>query len=740
MDKRQKYFAHTNDRGKEHWQLLKDHLWKTAELARSFGEDAGIGDLSYVVGLLHDLGKYSEQFQARLEGKKLRVDHSTAGAIELCNLYKRTPQEPLAKLLAYCITGHHTGMLDFGDMTDLAGDGTLSGRLKSLVLDYSAYQEEITMEQIVLPTQLALRPIKNNWGFSFAFLTRMVYSALVDADYQETEMFMRGRIDRGGHESIDVLCERFNSYLTRFNDPHREIDQVRTDTLNTCIRKARLDQGFFTLTVPTGGGKTLASMAFALNHAAHHGLKRIIYVIPFTSIIEQNAGVFNEILGEESILEHHSNFDWEQRQANEIKSADNQTNSTLSKLKLAAENWDIPIVVTTNVQFFESLFANRSSRTRKIHNLAKSVVVFDEAQMIPRDYMLPSMYAVRELVVNYGASAVFCTATQPDLGKFLPEGCTLTELAPDPQKLFDFYHRVDVVNLGKLPDEDLLVRLNSHKQALCIVNTRRHARELYKGLTGEGAFHLSTLMCPAHRKQVVKEIRSRLMDGQACRLVSTSVMEAGVDLDFPVGYRAVAGLDSINQAAGRINREMRRGVEKLFIFEPETPHIKKTPGYIAQSIEVTRSVLREFSEKPISIDAIQSYFSLLYSLKNRQDFDYKDILTCFNKSQPDRLDFATAAEKFRIIEDDTVSIIIPYDQSARVTIEDMKATPYPASLLRKLQPYTVGIYVNEYHSMAGFGAIEMVAGKFAVLTDMDLYKPETGLEIPASAGGEGLFF
>lgn len=740
MNKRQKYFAHTNVRGMEHWQLLKDHLWNTAELARSFGEDAGIGDLSYVVGLLHDLGKYSEQFQARLEGKHLRVDHSTAGAIELCNLYKGTPQEPLAKLLAYCITGHHTGMLDFGDLTDLAGDGTLSGRLKSQALDYSAYQAEITREQIVLPTQLAIRPIKDYWGFSFAFLTRMVFSALVDADYQETEMFMRGKSERGGHESIDVLCARFNKYLTKFNDPKREIDQVRTDTLNACIRNAKLDQGFFTLTVPTGGGKTLASMAFALNHAVQHGLKRVVYVIPFTSIIEQNANVFKQILGEESILEHHSNFDWEQRQANKIKSVDNQTNSTLSKLKLAAENWDIPIVVTTNVQFFESLFANRSSRTRKIHNLAKSVVVFDEAQMIPRDYMLPSMYAVRELVVNYGASTVFCTATQPELGQFLPEECMITELVPDPQKLFHFYHRVDVEILGKLTDECLLEKLNNHHQVLCIVNTRKHAKGLYQGISGDGAFHMSTLMCPVHRKQVVEEIRFCLKNGSPCRLISTSVMEAGVDLDFPAGYRAIAGLDSINQAAGRINREMRRGVEKLYVFEPETPYIKKTPRYVAQNVEVTRSVLREHKEQPISINAVRDYFSRLYGLRDRRDFDFKNILGCFNKSQPYIQDFATAAHDFRIIEDDMVTIIIPYDQMAQKYIDELKISSYPSSLMRKLQLYSVSIYMNEYESLESRGAILKVAEKYAVLNNMALYHPKTGLDITASSGGEGLFF
>ncbi len=734
------FYAHTNGSDKANWQALIDHLRNTANLASEFGADAGVAELAGVTGWLHDLGKYSLEFQQRLEGKRISVDHSTAGAVELRRIYQGTPYEPLVTLLAYCITGHHTGMLDYGSVTDLPQDGTLMARLKTDLREYRHFTDEIDLAQLKMPQQLHIRPLPKHPGFSFAFLTRMIFSALVDADFQETEEFVCGKKPRGGYVDIPVLQGRFNEFLKKFDNPRREIDRVRTETLHSCVSNAALSPGFFTLTVPTGGGKTLASMAFALNHAAQHGLKRIVYVIPFTTIIEQNARVFKEILGEENILEHHSNFDWEQKRKQAEELPDNQTNSTYAKLKLAAENWDIPIVVTTNVQFFESLFANRSSRCRKVHNLAKSVIIFDEAQMIPREYMIPSMNAVWELVTNYGSSAVFCTATQPELKKFLPEGTQLTELAPNPQDLFDFYKRVEVQSLGRLNDEELLQRLNNHNQVLCIVNTRRHAKGLFDGLTGEGAFHLSTLMCPAHRKEVLEEVRRRLKEDRPCRVISTSVMEAGVDVDFPVGYRALTGLDSINQAAGRVNREMRHGLGQLFIFEPDTSLIKRIPRFVAQNAEVTRSVLRVFEAEPISIPAIQAFFTTLYSLKDRQDFDFKNILGCFDKSQPYKLDFAKAAQAFRIIEDISSTVIIPYDQEAKELIEELRTNSSPVATLRKLQPYSVNIYEGDFSALNSKGGITWIEDKYAVLNDMNYYHPASGLVIPTEAGGEALFF
>jgi len=744
-----RFFAHRREgEDREDWQPLIEHLRNTAELARKFGADANVADLAYIAGLIHDLGKYSAEFQKRLEGGP-RVDHSTAGAKELKALLEGKPQQVFAQLLAYPILGHHAGLPDYGSETDLEG-GTFCGRLKNNIPDYSAYKSELDISTLPFPQRLPIRPLrlpilpqkppKDYFGFSLSFLTRMIYSALVDADFQETETYMKGAKPRGGHNDIPTLRDKMDAHLKQFENPTSEVNRKRNEILHACIERGKAEKpGFFSLTVPTGGGKTLASMAFALHHAAEHGLKRVIYVIPFTTIIEQNAKVFKGIFDEENVLEHHSNFDWEGKKKD---NPDDRTNSALAKLKLAAENWDVPIVVTTNVQFFESLFANRSRGCRKLHNIAKSVIIFDEAQMLPREYMRPAMAAVWELVTNYGASAVFCTATQPGLERFLPEDTKLKELAPNPQELFDFYKRVEVKHLGTLTDEDLLARLNAHDQALCIVNTRRHASGLFGGLQGEGNFHLSTLMCPAHRRTKLEEIKERLSSGQPCRVVSTTVMEAGIDLDFPVGYRALSGLDSINQAAGRVNREMKRGVSEMFVFEPKSEFIKRTPSFLKQTAEVARMVLRDHAAAPISIPAIQAFFGQLYNLQDSQAFDFKRIMECFEDTDG-KFKFETAAREFQIIEDPTVTVIIPYNEEAERLIEELKYTEYPFSTLRKLQPYTVSIFEGEFDKLSSKGVILTIDDTYHFLNPdamQEYYDPQRGLLVPESGGGDGLLF
>ncbi len=742
-----RFFAHRREgEEREDWQPLIEHLKKTAEMARDFGADANVADLAYIAGLVHDLGKYSAEFQKRLEGGP-RVDHSTAGAKELKALLKGAPQEVFAQLLAYPIMGHHAGLPDHGNETDLEGS-TVCARLKNKLPDYSAYKSEVDLSALPFPQRLNIHPLrlrvfpdkppKDYVSFSLSFLARMIYSALVDADFQETETYMKGAKPRGGHDDILTLRAKLDAHLKQFGNPTSDINRKRNETLQACIEKGKSEKpGFFSLTVPTGGGKTLASMAFALNHAAEHDLKRIIYVIPFTTIIEQNAKVFKNIFGEEPVLEHHSNFDWEGKKRD---NPDDRTNSTLAKLRLAAENWDIPIVVTTNVQFFESLFANRSSRCRKLHNIAKSVIIFDEAQMLPREYMRPAMAAAWELVTNYGVSAVFCTATQPGLERFLPEKTEVRELAPNPPALFDFYKRVEVKHLGTLTDEDLLVRLNAHEQALCIVNTRRHASGLFSGLHGEGKFHLSTLMCPTHRRAKLAEIEKRLKSEppQPCRVVSTTVMEAGIDLDFPVGYRALTGLDSINQAAGRVNREMRRGASEMYVFEP-----KSIPSFLKQIAAVTRMVLRDHAEAPISIPAIEAFFGRLYDLQDPTiSFDYKNIMGCFDSADA-RFKFETAARAFQIIEDPTETVIIPFDDVAKGLIEDLKYAQYPSKILRGLQPYTVSIFAGEFDKLSSKGVILTIDDTYHFLNLdylQEYYDPERGLLVPESGGGDGLLF
>lgn len=745
------YYAHSRpDRAESEWQLLQDHLIGTSELAAKLGRAAGISELARIAGSLHDIGKYSAEFQARLRGSSVRVDHATAGAREVVKLFPDPPQRDWAELISYCIAGHHTGLPDYGSKADMETDGTLLARRdKKPLKDFSAYKSEITLPAWqprpgIKPTRFRFGGKEARYtGFSISFLTRMLFSTLVDADWLETERYMDDdEKPRGQHASIDILAAQFDDHLKRFANPQTPINRKRTEILNACRERASAAPGFFTLTVPTGGGKTLASMAFALDHARAHGLERVIYIIPFTSIIEQNAAVFREALGalgEENVLEHHSNYDWEAKN----RAADDETNRVAEKLKLAAENWGIPIVVTTNVQFFESLFASKKSQARKLHNIAKSVLIFDEAQMLPRHYLKPCLLAVQELVQNYGCSAVLCTATQPSLQRFFPEQVKFTELAPDPQALFDFFRRVQVANLGTVPDAELIERLHAQPQALCIVNTRRHAKGLYDLLEQDGAFHLSTLMCPVHRKATLDEIRTRLKAGQTCRVVSTQVMEAGIDVDFPVGFRALAGLDSIIQAAGRVNREMRNASGDMFVFRPQTEFVKRTPEFIKQTGSVAEATLREHADDPTTTAAIEAYYGLLYTLHDEQSFDAQGIIHHFEKGtgQAD-FDFRTAAEKFKLIDEDSMTVFIPYDNDARDKIEMLKYTLYPTRTLRQLQPYAVNIFSSEFENLQSKGAIQTIADIYHVLDPEQMgayYSPETGLVVPERSSGAAIF-
>lgn len=745
VTKKTVYYAHSKERVDEsNWQKLKDHLLATSELAAKLGKDAGISELSRVAGLFHDIGKYSRPFQDRLRGAKTRVDHATAGAKEVMTSYPNLPQNLYAELISYCIAGHHSGLPDYGTMGDMSTESTLLARREKRELkDYSAYKEEWNSALLEFqPPRIKINSEKP--GFSISFLTRMIFSTLVDADWLETENYMGERgILRGKYASIPELAQQFNNHLRKFENPETKINQKRSETLKVCINQSISKPGFFSLTIPTGGGKTMSSMAFALNHAVKHDLKRIIYVIPFTSIIDQNADEFRKALGplgNENVLEHHSNFDWERIQ----EESDDDTNSIYQKLKLAAENWDIPIIVTTNVQFFESLFSNKKRMARKLHNLAKSVIIFDEVQMLPREYLQPCMTAVYELVRNYGVSTVFCTATQPSLQRFLPKETVVKELIPNSQELFEFYRRLQVTNLGVLADPDLLEQINRHEQVLCIVNTRRHAKGLFEGVNDQGRFHLSTLMCPAHRREVLSHIRTRLKEGLSCRVVSTQVMEAGIDVDFPVGYRAMAGLDSIIQAAGRVNREGKQTKATFFVFEPKTEFIKRTPIFIRQTAAVAQSILRNSGDDPTGIEAIEAYYNMLYNLQVESNFDVKGILRYLSKGA-NRLDFdfKTASENFKLIENVMVSVIIPYDNQVKSLLQELEYTAFPSTILRKLQIYTVNIYLWEFEVLQTKGVIQIVGEKYNVLDEAWMktyYKPETGLIIPDRSGGEAIFF
>lgn len=719
------YIAHKRESdGAE--QPLLDHLNKTADKAGRFAEAFNNKDYAFLCGFLHDIGKYSDKFQDRIKNNGKRCDHTSAGA-RIINEYKT-----FGKIGAYCIAGHHGGLQNYGNITDVGGDGTLCSRLASNynIPDFKAYKKEIIKSQCELQKAPKLAPL-GKFGFSVSFLIRMLYSTLVDADFLDTELFMsNGLIDRKVEYDFARFQTELNIVLGSFSGKGL-INEKRADILRNCIKNANMGRGLFTLTVPTGGGKTLSSMAFAINHLLENGMDRIIYVIPYTSIIEQNAQVFRNIFGNLNVLEHHSNFDFK------------DDDSSSDKLRLSTENWDVPTVVTTNVQFFESLFANKSSRCRKLHNIANSVIIFDEVQMFPKEYLTPCIMAIAELVHNYNSTVVLCSATQPEIIEKFPKEIVSKEICENINELYTTFKRTKIVNRGLIESFDLAMEMSKMKQCLCVVNTRKHALKLYELLKGEENYHLSTLMCPQHRKEVLEAIKKRLKNGLPCRVVSTRLIEAGVDVDFPRVYRVISGLDSIIQAAGRCNREgmlINEKGKKIFgevhIFEPEEEFSDRQPLSFKREIEVTKQIIKQYDDVS-SPEAIKDYFTRLYRYDGVKGLDIKDIYERLEKGFANgkfEYEFATIAKEFRLIEENTFSVIIPYDAKACALIGQLRFAEYCSNILRSLQSYTVNIYEIEYNLLFGSGKLSRVKEDIMKLTNIEDYNDKTGLKINEVTG------
>ena len=690
----------------EHWQTLQSHSVNVGEMAEDFARVFGAQEIAYQTGKLHDLGKYSEPFNQRLHGGP-SVDHATAGAKIAVERWGNV----IGKLMAFCIAGHHAGLANG------KGEGDNRRTLKQrLALQFGAdipTLDNLWQQEIKLPKKLSAPPLKadaHHPFFSYAFFTRMLYSCLVDADYLDTQAFYLNlenkASERGGYPDLNALQHNFNQFINDFRrciaqapeqteaeKRNAALNRLRGEILDHAVEQATQAQGLFTLTVPTGGGKTFTSMAFALEHAKQHGMRRVIYVIPFTSIIEQNAAEFRKAfgeLGEQAVLEHHSTFD----------DGKLQNEATKDKLRLASENWDAPIVVTTAVQFFESLFADRSSRCRKLHNIAGSVIILDEAQMLPLNLLLPIMQAIKELAQNYHCSVVMCTATQPAVqaeNGFYRGFENVREIAPKPTALFDKLRRTTVQHIGTQTDADLLAKLAEHPQMLVIVNNRRHARSLYdQAKHFDGTFYLTTLMCAKHRSQKLDEIRGRLKKGKPCRVIATSLIEAGVDVDFLLVMRAEAGLDSVAQAA------------------------------------VMRLTADSFSDDLLSTQAVTAYFAELYQLKG-SELDNKKILKMHNDTgQSLDFPFQTIADRFRMIESHMQTLIIPFDGEAENFISSLHHDDHIGGLLRKLQPYTVQIPEKALAALYKVGRIEPINEKnfgkqFYTLIGLDLYDDVAGL-------------
>jgi len=781
------FLAHVRQEEDGTWktQNLRDHLEGTARKAASFAAKFGNPDWAKTIAYWHDLGKFNPGWQrhlktssgfdkeAHIEGSPGKGNHSSAGAVLAFAKFKKVQ---FARALAYSVAGHHAGLPDW-DPGDALGD-PLPMRVYKNPLN-----QELDLEILEVikslpeaePFIYCEKPQTVPFGVSslttedkeFLHLwIRMLFSCLVDADFLDTEEFMdplkakyrSGTSSSSGKSTKEIvlpaLKRRFDTFMLRkiTEAPKTSINEQRRKILETCRKKASLEPGFFSLTVPTGGGKTLSSMAFALEHALQYGKDRVIMAIPYTSIIEQTAKVLKYgtdddveieavkqrgdwLFGESAVLEHHSNMDPEREDP---------------KNRLATENWDAPIIVTTNVQLFESLYASRPSRCRKLHNIANSVIILDEAQMVPPEFLKPILSVLRGLVSRFGVTVLLCTATQPALEGTIGSGKSVftgipeaTEIINDPRSLAKAFKRVDLNlpkpdSLGRVSWDFLAAELVAYDQVLCIVNTRRDCRELH-ALMPEGTVHLSGFMCAEERSEIISEVKEKLRRGKPVRVVSTQLVEAGVDIDFPVVYRALGGLDSIAQAAGRCNREGtlnalgKKG--RVVVFLPPSP---APPGLLRKGEEASMEMLRKQMFSDIEPELFKEYFRIFYS--KVIDFDqpsFEDRLV--KEAKEFKFQFRTLAHHFNLIDNSRQeSIIVEYDgtrQGSANLIKELRYKGPSRDLLRKLQRFTVSVPRYRCQELFTKGMIEDVSG-FYVQVSPALYRKGLGLLPDESQWGE----
>ena len=732
--------AHVKQSAVGSWEThdLEDHLVSVAKLAAQFSSSFGSQDWASTAGIWHDLGKYSNDFQkyiksasgydpeAHVETIKGKVNHSSAGALYAVQQFGVT-----GRILAYLIAGHHAGLPDWYKIESNTG-GSLQSRLQDdqLLNDTLAASIPDQILKYEKPSSLLLGGKEG-----FALWVRILFSCLVDADFLDTEAFMDKEkgTQRNSYLPLTALQPLFKKYMDDLtvNAKSTSVNQIRNTILGECIEKGSEPSGIFSLTVPTGGGKTLSSLAFGLEHAIKQKKDRIIYVIPYTSIIEQTAKIFRGIFGK-NVVEHHSNLDPDKED---------------SRSRLATENWDAPIIVTTNVQFFESLFAAKTSRCRKLHNIVNSIVILDEAQLLPPEFLQPILNTMNLLTDHYGVTFVLSTATQPALqsrhdtfDRMLVKGLeNIREIITNPDGLYSMLDRVKFQfppNLHTQTDWPLIAdELKSFESVLCIVNTRKDARELH-ALMPDGTIHLSALMCGQHRSKIISEIKERLKTGKPTRVISTQLVEAGVDIDFPVVYRAIAGLDSIAQAAGRCNREGKLSNKgKVVIFVPPRP---APPGYLRKAAETTVSLLTGYSNDSISRELFQKYFESIYTkVPSLDKHDIESLLTPEGEGNDAlKVQFRTAAIKFKFFDDQTRQILVRYhadenDETINELLNKLKKDGPRRWLMRKLQRYSVNVSEHHFETLSDAMEIfEIWPGIYAQSEKTTIYDQQTGLLLP----------
>ena len=702
------FAAHLRDDGAV--QTIEEHCRGTAALAAEFAEAPFRAAAEYV-GMTHDVGKYRDGFQRRIYGESTRpCEHACAGAQEIARRARSGGKMfgMLSFMFEYCVAGHHAGLQN-GKACESVG-GTLSDALKRDVSDIDVYRplfeglsvppEENELADIV---KMFCTRSPQDITESYAFFTRYLFSCLTDADFIDTERFCDQTAQRGIAGDFAAALERVNAALAKMPEGNAVCAARRA--LQAQAFEAADDSCISTLEMPTGSGKTLCSIKLALERAVR-GKKRIIYVIPYTSIIEQTAQKFEEIFGDVlPVMQHHHNYSPDMAQGDP------------EVLRRSTENWDAPLIVTTNVQFFESLYHNKSSRLRKLHSMAQSVIVFDEVHMMPVEFLQPCLRGVGLVTQALGAQAVFMSATMPDFSELIARYTTVEkprELITD-KRLFGAFRNCACRDLGELSGEQLLELAGAHESSLIILNSRRRARKLYEQCTGR-RFYLSTYMTPKHRSRTIAQIRG-LLGRERLTVISTSLVEAGVDLDFEAVFRETAGLDSVIQSAGRCNREGRRAQGFMYVFESEGA---ATPRSLKMKAEICRALLKEY-EDIFSQECVREYYRRLYMM-NESAIECATIYR--DGMKPDSIPFADYAERFRLIESDSVNVVIPDGENA----EDVAALEYGGrSVYRRLARSCASLHYNELEKLAQQGVVAQRGGAY-VLQMAEYYDENTGLD------------
>ena len=724
--------AHTREDG--NIQTLPEHIEGVAHHCALFLERAGLPELAplgRLLAQLHDAGKAQPAFQRYIRGESAaKAPHSAAGALLATGLmYELSKELQLKKLprtsqlLAYAISGHHRGLYDYIELRKELKKKEIEERCTKTIGALPNIKSELQtwVEEHAESTESSLKELAKRVGATeqAQVLIRLLFSCLVDADFLDTEAFMdeerKGRRHEAtcGYAPLETLRDRLTKHMEGFSTEGK-INEARRAFLNQCREHGRTcPKGYYSLFLPTGGGKTLSSMAWALETALNHKAQRIIYVIPYTSIITQTAGIFREIFGEENVLEHHSDISFSGDEAS-------QEAERYERTRLLAENWDAPIIVTTNVQFFESLFSHKVSRSRKVHSIANSVVVFDEVQMFPTEFLHPMLRLLEDLRRIYGTQLLFCSATLPPFDKdhtssfkkvndFHQLSDAIQPIVPEDPELFKVFDRV-IYHLEEkeYTTKELAEELSQHDSALCIVNSRRDASQLYHALLEEGkeaqdVIHLSRNMCSAHLKERIAEIRHRLKAKIPTIVISTQLIEAGVDIDLPIVYRAISGLDSIVQAGGRCNREGEQPAPgKVYVFSLSDGG--KAFGAIAQGQNATRFLLdndKEHTRSSMPLELIEAYYLRYYS--SIGSFDTKAIaesLYDVEEAKRWRFDFEQASKDFQLIDNVNHDLFVPYGKGKELIEGLQKHTLYlNHRTMRELQQYHVAISKWRYEEL-----------------------------------------